>query len=659
MNSIDNVSKKNIMFKMISMCNNELFPENGKLVSYDDFVSDMTNYMKKHKAIRLRPIFSDLSNMDSVFDENLFGDNLMDCQLKRYNYIGGSAPRKNIEVKQGDKIIFTANEAPNDAIIPFHHELAQSSNPPDYIAFYCKMKSESGGQTPLLDSNLVYRFVHENFKNIELKLKTLGVRYTRILPEQDDLTSPLGRSWKNTYNVNDKKSLESVLSVKDGLTYQWLDNDNISITSEILPAIFYNQEVKNYVFFNSIIAAFNGWQDTRNNRFNSITYGNGEKIDTEFLDSLTEFAKNNSLIWDWNPGDIIWIDNRQAMHSRLPYYGTRKIYASLWGRHIKEESTPQMIGLLSNNSSILPITYGLWKLKNSEESTYQAIANGYRRLDSACDYGNECEVGKGITRAINDKICTRSDLHITSKLWNTYHQSSHVYYAFMKTLQDLNVEYLDLYLIHFPISLEYVPIEDKYPPEWVNLGGKMNLIKYDISKTWKELEKLYRKKLVKKIGVCNFNSSLLRQLINSSDIPPHAIQIELHPYLSQQNMLKLSKSYKLEISGFSPLGAKSYFELGMAKDHQDLVHNDVVKNLAMYYSKSSTQILLRWAVERNTIPICKSDSIEHMKENINIFDFSISEADMLQLDNLNQNLRFNDPGKFCLEAFGTFCPIYD
>ena len=653
------VSKESIYFKMKSLFNGESYPNHEHTISYNYFIKNMKILLKKHKAIHLTPMSDETQFMRDSFDEKLFADNLIDGNLSKYHYIGGSAPRKKIKVPQGSDIVFTANEAPNTAIIPFHHELTQSDNPPDYLAFYCKNKAEKGGETPLMDSNLAYRYIHENFPSIEMKMNKLGVRYTRILPEQDDLSSPLGRSWKNTYNVDSRSCLENILDLKDGIDYHWKSDGCISITSEILPAIFYNHETNNYIFFNSIVAAYNGWQDDRNDRFKSVTYGNGEPIESDFLVSLTEYINKNSVSWKWNNGDIIWIDNRQAMHSRNPYIGKRQVYASLWGRSNRETHSPKMTGILNNNYHYLPITFGLWKLKNVEESVYNAIKTGYRRLDSACDYGNEKEVGKGIEKAMKDNLCKREDLHITSKLWNTYHHHDHVEEACMKTLNDLNLDYLDLYLIHFPISLEYVSIDDKYPPEWTNNEGEMVLVKQDLLQTWKALEKLYKKNLVKQIGVSNYNSALLRQLVNTAEIPPQAIQIELHPYLSQKNMIKLSKSYDLEISGFSPLGAKSYVELEMADIHQDLVHHDLIQHLSCYYTKSATQILLRWGIDRGTIPICKSSSLSHMKENINIFDFSISEIDMNRLDKLNINLRFNDPGKFCIDAFGTFCPIYD
>jgi len=645
----------NVYYKIKPLFDNSV--EFANPLSHEEFIKNMPKLLKYHKALHLRPIQNN-ENILSNFTEENYCQNVLDCKLKKFNYFGGAAPRTKINVPQGEDLIFTANEAPADQLIPFHHELAQSKNTPAYVSFYCKKSPETGGETPLMDSSLVYRYIHKKYPEFEMKLKSLGVRYVRILPSENDLSSPLGRGWKSTYEVETKKELEEKLSKIIGIEYLWLDKENISIKSEVIPAIFYNEETKEHIFFNSLIAAFNGWQDKRNNRLKSICYGDNSEIENDILKDITNFIDNNKVCWKWMEGDIIWIDNRQAMHSRNTFTGDRKVYASLWNRPINESNEPKMIGC-RNNLVNMPLSFGLWKVKNAKEVTYNAIKQGYRKLDCACDYGNEKEVGEGIKQAIDEGICKREDLHITSKLWNTFHKPEHVILGFKKTLSDLKLDYLDLYLIHFPISLEYVPIDKKYPPEWVNLDNKMILQKQDLSETWEEMEKIYTLKLSRQIGVSNFSSSLLRQIVNSCKIAPHANQIELHPYLTQQNMLKLCREYNMEVIAYSPLGAKSYIELAMANEFQDLCNHKTINNIALYYSKTPVQILLRWAIQRNTIPICKSSSIEHMNENMDIFDFSITETDMILINKLNKNLRFNDPGKFCLEAFKTFCPIYD
>ena len=133
------------------------------------------------------------------------------------------------------------------------------------------------------------------------------------------------------------------------------------------------------------------------------------------------------------------------------------------------------ISILERGLTPDPLVFGFWKVPKDvcADVCYQSIKAGYRRLDCACDYGNEEQVGQGISRAIQDGLCKREDLFVTSKLWNTYHKPEHVKMAFQRTLQDLQLSYLDEYLIHFPISMEFVPFESKYPPEWTNLEGKV------------------------------------------------------------------------------------------------------------------------------------------------------------------------------------------
>ena len=151
--------------------------------------------------------------------------------------------------------------------------------------------------------------------------------------------------------------------------------------------------------------------------------------------------------------------------------------------------------------------------------------------------GNESEVGEGIARAIQSGNVTREELWVTSKLWNTYHEPQHVRSACKKTLNDLRLEYLDLYLIHFPISLMYVPFEKRYPPEWLYDPDadkpKMELIEVSVQSTWQAMESLVEEGLVKNIGLSNFNCQGIRDVLSYAKIKPAVLQVELHPYLQQ------------------------------------------------------------------------------------------------------------------------------
>jgi D-xylose reductase len=307
-----------------------------------------------------------------------------------------------------------------------------------------------------------------------------------------------------------------------------------------------------------------------------------------------------------------------------------------------------------------PLVFGFWKIPKNicADVCYQAIEAGYRRLDCACDYGNEEEVGKGISKAIQGGICKREDLFVTSKIWNTCHNPEHVPLACQRSLKDLQLSYLDEYLIHFPISLEFVPFEKKYPPEWTNLDGKMVLVPQDMCATWKAMESLVDGELAKTIGVCNFSTQLLRQILGICRIRPSTLQIELHPQNSQHRLVRFAHEEGMQVTAFSAFGASSYVEMGMASEKDMLMKDPIIVAAAAAHKKTPAQILIRWALERSTFPLTKTCNTDRMKENRDVLDFSLTGEELEKIDALNQNRRYNDPGAFCL-GMGTFCPIYD
>ncbi|ABG41385.1 Aldehyde reductase [Paraglaciecola sp. T6c] len=321
---------------------------------------------------------------------------------------------------------------------------------------------------------------------------------------------------------------------------------------------------------------------------------------------------------------------------------------------------------MSLSQSKMPkVGFGLWKIPQDicADAVYEAIKAGYRHLDSACDYGNEVQVGEGIKRAIDEGICTREDLWITSKLWNTYHAKEHVQQAIERSLSDLQLDYLDLYLIHFPIAQPFVAFDDRYPPEWITdpsaANPKMELAPVPLFETWHAMESLVEKGLTKEIGVCNYNTGLLNDLMAYAKIKPAMLQVESHPYLTQKRLMKLAKQYDIQVTAFSPLGALSYLELDMAGAAESVLEQSVVKAAAQRLGKTAAQVVLRWGVQRGNAIIPKTSKPERLVENLAIFDFELSQQEMDDISALNSNRRFNDPGHFCEEAFNTFYPIYD
>ena len=324
----------------------------------------------------------------------------------------------------------------------------------------------------------------------------------------------------------------------------------------------------------------------------------------------------------------------------------------------------QEVGL-ADGGSLPSIGLGLWKIDRAEVAavTAEALKLGYRHLDSACDYGNEAEVGEGISQAIEQGICRREDLWVTSKLWNTYHAREHVRPALERTLKDLRLDYLDLYLIHFPIAQRFVPFDERYPPAWVYdptaTEPKVEMVPIPIRETWEAMEEVVQAGLVKRIGICNFGCSLLRDLLSYAKLRPAVLQIEAHPYLSQEKLLRFCGEVKIAVTAFSPLGAQSYFSLGMADETESLLQHSLIHEVAACQHRTPAQVLLRWGIQRGTAVVPKSANFGRLKENLGVFDFELSEAEMRSISRLNRNRSFNDPGDFGEKAFNTFLPIYE
>jgi D-xylose reductase len=325
-----------------------------------------------------------------------------------------------------------------------------------------------------------------------------------------------------------------------------------------------------------------------------------------------------------------------------------------------------MTSFVLNTGDRLPaVGLGLWKIPRPDtaELVRAAAVAGYRHFDAACDYGNEREAGAGLKSALAAGVCRREELWITSKLWNTYHRAEHVRPACERTLRDLGLAHLDLYLVHFPIALEYVPFEQRYPPEWIYdpAASKpaMKPVSVPIAETWQAMEELVRAGLVRNIGVCNFGVSLLRDMLSYAKIRPSVLQVELHPYLTQEKLLRYCQSEQIVVTGFSPLGASSYVPLGMAKTEESVLEQPVVKQAAARLGKSPAQVALRWGVQRGTAVVPKTVRPERLAENLAIDDFELSAAEMQAISALDRGRRFNDPGVFCEAAFGAFYPIYE
>jgi D-xylose reductase len=320
---------------------------------------------------------------------------------------------------------------------------------------------------------------------------------------------------------------------------------------------------------------------------------------------------------------------------------------------IPDENTPPALGL------------GLWKIARPDAPAIveEAIRVGYRHIDSACDYGNEVEAGQGIRAALAKGLCRRDDLWVTSKLWNTYHEPQYVRPAVERSLRDLGLDHLDLYLVHFPIALKYVPFETRYPPEWTHDPAanepRMEPIAVPLTDTWRAMEDLVSAGLVRRIGLCNSSVALIRDLLAVARIRPAVLQVELHPFLTQEKLLRFCREASIAVTAFSPLGAPSYVPLGMATAAESVLEHPVVTGIAAAIGRTPAQVVLRWGMQRGTAVIPKTSRLERLRENLAACEFTLSAEQMQAIAALDRGRRFNDPGDFCERAFGTFFPIYE
>ena len=253
--------------------------------------------------------------------------------------------------------------------------------------------------------------------------------------------------------------------------------------------------------------------------------------------------------------------------------------------------------VLSNGIKIPSIGFGTYKSgsnEETEENVKYALNEGYRLIDAAYFYGNEIGVGRGIKESSVD----RSEVFVVTKLWNDDHGYNKTMEAFNRSLENLQLDYIDLYLIHWP--------------------NKLN------AETWRAFEDLYKMGKVKSIGVCNFKKTHLEELKKTAQVMPMINQIEIHPLNNKAEMIDYCRDNNIELMAWSPIMRGKLFE-----------NEDMIK-LSEKYKKSVAQIILRWHIQRGVIPIPKSSNKGRIKENFDVFDFNISNEDMKFINSLNE-----------------------
>lgn len=264
---------------------------------------------------------------------------------------------------------------------------------------------------------------------------------------------------------------------------------------------------------------------------------------------------------------------------------------------------------LANGVAMPYLGLGVYKMTEREEAIQamiKALEIGYRAIDTAALYYNEEEVGE----AIRSSNVPREDIFVTTKVWNTDQGYDETLRAFETSLKKLGLDYVDLYLTHWPVEGKFVD-------------------------TYRAIERLYDEKLIRVTGVSNHHSHHLEKLFATANVKPVVNQVELHPYLSQENLRAFCAEHDIAITAWSPLGRGGVLE------------DETIKNIAQQVGKTAAQVVLRWHYQHDIITIPKSVTPSRIEENSQIFDFELSAEQMQQIDGLNRNKRFGqDPDNF-------------
>ena len=304
-----------------------------------------------------------------------------------------------------------------------------------------------------------------------------------------------------------------------------------------------------------------------------------------------------------------------------------------------------MKNLLFQNGDKMPsLGLGTWLSKKNEvyDAVVEAIRIGYRHFDCAYIYQNEPEIGQAIQFAITSGWVKRNELFITSKLWNSDHDPERVEAAIRTSLRNLQLDYLDLYLIHWPVAFKAGHEQAK------DATDLLTPVEMPISITWKSMEEMKVTGLTKHIGVSNFSKVKLQQLLNTATVTPELNQIELHPYFQQTDLVEFCHSNGMLVTAYSPLGSRH-----LVHSEAGLTREKVIIEIANNHNCSPAQVLLAWGMNRNVAVIPKSVNLNRIHENFDSFDILLGDEEVLKINSLECNRRLSK-GLFCVLPGGCY-----